>query len=151
MSFALSLHVIAAVIWIGGLFFSYVLLRPALSDVDQAQRLAIWADVLRRFFPWVWMCIFVLLLTGFYLIFLLGGFTRIGLYVWIMLGVALVMILVFKFVYVAPFKHLCRGVEEEKWEVAAYALGTIRKLVAFNLALGIVTIVVATALKGWSW
>jgi len=151
MAIALSLHILATVVWVGGMFFAYALLRPALSEVDLQHRLTIWASTFKKFFPWVWMCIFVLLLSGFYMVYLMGGFGAIGLYIYVMIAIAFVMILIFKFVYVAPFRHLCRGVDEQKWEVAAYALGTIRKLVAVNLALGITTIVVATALKGWTW
>jgi hypothetical protein len=42
---------------------------------------------------------------------------------------------------------MCRGVEQEKWEVAAYALGTIRILFAVNLGLGAATIVIAFAAR----
>ena len=150
MQVALMLHVLAAVIWVGGLFFAYALLRPVLGAVDLTapQRLTIWAHILKKFFPWVWLCILILLTSGFYMIYLLGGFGAVGFYVYAMTGIAVVMIAVFKFVCVAPFRHLLRGVEERKWEVAAYALGTIRKLVAVNLALGIAVIVAATAFKG---
>jgi uncharacterized membrane protein len=58
------------------------------------------------------------------------------------------MMAIFKFIYSAPFRHLCRGVEEEKWEVADFALGTIRQLVAVNLVLGLITVLAATLLPG---
>lgn len=148
MRLALTLHLLAAVIWVGGMFFAYALLRPVLGEIPAPQRLTIWADTLKKFFPWVWLCILVLLISGFYMIYLLGGFGAIGFYVYAMAGIAVVMIAVFKFVYAAPFRHLLRGVDEQKWEVAAYALGTIRKLVAVNLSLGVAAIVAATAFKG---
>lgn len=145
-SLALMAHVLAAVIWVGGMFFAYVLLRPVLATIDAPQRFIIWVGTFKQFFPWVWFCIIVLLATGFYMIYSMGGFSNIGNHIYAMLGLAVIMIVIFKFVCVAPFRHFCRGVEQEKWEVAAYALATIRKLVAVNLGLGILTIVVATAL-----
>lgn len=148
MRVALTLHILAAVIWVGGMFFAYALLRPVLGEIAAPQRLTIWANTLKKFFPWVWLCILVLLTSGFYMLYLLGGFGAVGFYVYAMTGIAFVMIAVFKFVCVAPFRHLLRGVDERKWEVAAYALATIRKLVAVNLALGIAVIVAATAFKG---
>ena len=149
-SLALTLHLISAVIWVGGMFFAYCLLRPALANLESGpQRLTIWADTLKKFFPWVWLCIIVLFVTGFYMINLIGGFSAIGNHINVMAGIAMLMTLIFKFVYLAPFKHLCRGVDEEKWEVAAYALGTIRKLVATNLALGFCTLISAIMLRGW--
>jgi uncharacterized membrane protein len=153
ISLSLTIHILASVIWVGGMFFAYVLLRPALSAIDQGtidrgQRLVIWVSVFRKFFPWVWLCIVILLASGFLMISLMGGFGGIGNHVYIMMGLGILMMAIFKFIYVAPFKHLCRGVEEQKWELATYALGTIRKLVATNLVLGILTIAIASGLSG---
>ena len=145
---ATALHVLAAVIWVGGMFFAYLVLRPALGTIDTDSRLNIWVSTLKRFFPWVWFCIITLLATGFLMISLLGGFSAIGWHVYIMMATGIFMMVIFKFIYAAPFKHLCRGVEEQKLEVAGYALGTIRQLVAVNLALGLVTILVAILLPG---
>ena len=58
------------------------------------------------------------------------------------------MTAIFKFIYAAPFSHLKRGIEEKNNKVAAFALGTIRKLIAVNLGLGLLVIISATALKG---
>ena len=146
-SIAVTLHILAATIWIGGMFFAYVLLRPALGTIDPNQRLTIWANTLKKFFPWVWLCIVTLLATGFLLISLMGGFSNAGIRVYTMMTLAVIMMAIFKFVYVAPFKHLCRAVEQQQWEVASFALGTIRTLVATNLVLGMATIVVAVALR----
>ncbi len=148
ISIALTLHVLAAVVWVGGMFFAYLILRPALGTIDTDSRLNIWVSTLKRFFPWVWVCIITLLATGFLMISLLGGFSAIGWHVYIMMATGIFMMVIFKFIYAAPFKHLCRGVEEQKPEVAGYALGTIRQLVAVNLVLGLVTILVAILLPG---
>lgn len=146
-SIALVFHILAVVIWIGGMFFAYVLLAPALVTIEDNQRLTIWASTLKNFFPWVWICIVVLLVTGFSMVYLSGGFSAAGIPVFAMMALTLVMIGIFKFTWVAPFRHMCRGVEQEKWEVAAYALGTIRILFAVNLGLGAATIVIAFAAR----
>ena len=54
-----------------------------------------------------------------------------------------IMTALFKFTFVAPFKHLVRGVDEGKPEVASYALGTIRKLMMTKLILGVAALVAA--------
>ncbi len=149
MSAALALHVIAAAIWVGGMFFAYVCLRPVLGAREPGDRLQIWADTFSRFFPWVSATIGVLFLTGFYLIYGLGGFAGVGKYVYLMLGLAVLMTGIFKFIYVAPFLHLKRGIEQQNLKTAGFALGTIRKLVALNLTLGVIVIAVATGLKAW--
>ncbi len=149
MAISLALHVVAAAIWIGGMFFAYVCLRPVLADADPAARLQTWSAVLSKFFPWVSMCIAVLFITGFLMIYAFGGFSNVGNYVYAMLAGAIVMTAIFKFILVAPMRHLKSSVAEGNHKVAAFALGTIRKLVLTNLIIGVGVILMATAFKSW--
>ena len=146
---ALALHVLSAVVWVGGMFFAYMCLRPVLGGREPAERLQIWVGVFKKFFPWVTVAIGILFLTGFYLIYVRGGFGQIGYHVWGMLGIAVIMTGIYKFLLLAPFRHLCQGVEEENHKVAAFALGTIRRLVGTNLVLGVIVICLATAFRVW--
>ncbi len=46
-----ALHVLAATVWVGGMFFAWMVLRPAAVAMLQApERLRLWTDVFRRFF-----------------------------------------------------------------------------------------------------
>ena len=64
------IHLISVVIWVGGMFFAYVVLRPAAVDVLQPpERLRLWDNVFRRFFNWVWGAVGLILVTGFYMIY----------------------------------------------------------------------------------
>jgi hypothetical protein len=49
----IRLHTLAAVVWVGGMFFAYNVLRPSTGPLEPAERLALWQRVLSRFFPWV--------------------------------------------------------------------------------------------------
>ena len=70
MNIALSLHIIAVVIWVGGMLFAHMALRPvAASQLEPPVRLKLWVGVFGRFFPWVWVCIAVILVSGFWIIF----------------------------------------------------------------------------------
>jgi uncharacterized membrane protein len=146
-SIALIFHILAVVIWVGGMFFSYVLLRPALDTTEESQRLTIWVSTLKKFFSWVWFCIAVLLVSGFSMVYQSGGFSSAGIPVFAMMALTLVMSGIFKFTWVGPYRHMCRGVEQEKWEVARYAFGTIKLLFAVNLGLGAATIAIAYAAR----
>lgn len=146
---ALMLHVVAAVIWIGGMFFAYFFLRPAMSELEPPVRLTLWSGVLSRFFPVVWLCIVVIFASGFYLVYRLGGFVGLGGYVNTMMLLGFIMLFVFKFVYIKPYKDLRHHVRAEQWQPAAKALATIRLCVAINLFLGLLTLVVALAFKVW--
>lgn len=147
MHLALTLHLLGVVVWVGGMFFAYMALRPAAVEVLQAPfRLRLWEVVFKKFFPWVWVSIFAILMSGYFIIFaLIGGFANTAVYVHIMHGLGLIMMLMFFHVYFAPFNHLKKSVMAENWELGGKALSQIRLLIAINLTLGLTTIVVAVA------
>ena len=51
MTIGLIIHSLLAAIWVGGMFFAYVILRPSLQEIDPPVRLTLWRGVLKRFFP----------------------------------------------------------------------------------------------------
>lgn len=60
-----SLHVLAALVWVGGMFFAWLILRPAaVAALDGPARLRLWVEVFQRFFVWVWIAIAVLAISG---------------------------------------------------------------------------------------
>lgn len=144
MGIAVLLHVIAVVIWVGGMFFAHQCLRPvAASQLDPPLRLPLWVGVFGRFFPWVWVAIAVILVSGFWMIFaVLGGFKGIALYVHAMLGLGLLMMAIFMHVYFAPYQRLKRAVNAQDWPAGGKALGQIRMLVGVNTVIGLLTIAV---------
>ena len=146
MGIALLLHALAAVVWVGGMFFAYVVLRPvAAGQLQPPQRLALWAGVFGKFFPWVFAAIVILLLTGFWMVFAFyGGFGAVGPYVHTMLWLGIVMMLIFMHVYFAPFKRLKLAVAAEDWTTGSAKLAQIRLLIAINLALGLCVVAIAS-------
>lgn len=145
MFIAKSLHILAAVIWVGGMFFAYMALRPAAATLlEPPQRLAVWDGVFTKFFFWVWISIITILLSGYHMIFsAFGGFAGAGMHIHLMHGMGLVMMMIFMHVYFAPYKRLKRLVAEGNFPDAAKNLNTIRKLVAINLTIGLLTFVAA--------
>ena len=145
MGSAVLLHLIAVVIWVGGMFFAYMFLRPvAAAQLEPPARLKLWAGVFSNFFPWVWSSIVAILATGFWMIFgVLGGMAAVGLYVHAMLGLGIVMMLIFLHVYFAPFGRLKRAVAAEDWPAGGKALSQIRVMVGINTLIGMVTVAIA--------
>lgn len=144
MSVALLLHLIAVVVWVGGMFFALTALRPAaIATLKPPQLLPLMAATLARFFVWVGGLIAVILGSGFYMIAGLGGFSASGPHVHLMLAFGIAMILVFLYVRLVPFRRLQEAVRNAAWPDAGAAMGTIRRLVALNLVLGLLTIAVA--------
>lgn len=146
MSLLIALHGLLATLWVGGMFFAYVVLRPAAQSLEASVRLALWSRTFGRFFPWVWAAVIILPLSGYVLIArLFGGFAHLPLYVNIMQGLGVLMILLYLHLFFAPYRRLRRGVEAGDFVKAGQALGQIRQLVAINMALGLITIFVALA------
>ena len=141
---AVLLHVIAVVIWVGGMFFAYMFLRPvAAAQLEPPARLTLWAGVFSNFFPWVWTCVLAILATGLWLIFkVFGGMGGSPLYVHAMLGLGILMMLIFAHVYFAPFSRLKRAVASEDWPAGGKSLSQIRTMVGINTAIGMITIAV---------
>lgn len=143
-----AVHVLSVVVWVGGMFFAYICLRPAAASMPAEQRLPLWNRVFGLFFPWVWGAVILILASGLYLIYAMGGMGAVGMYVHLMLGLGLVMMALFMHVFFAPFKRLKRALANNDLEEGGRNLAQIRKLVGINLALGVVVIIIATGGRG---
>jgi uncharacterized membrane protein len=143
MIVGLAFHIVAAVIWVGGMFFAYVVLRPGVGSLEPAVRLPLWHSVFSRFFPWVWLSIAVLLASGFSMVFLgFGGFAAVGAYVRVMMALGIVMMVIYMYLYFVPWRRFRRAVSTSDWGAAGKHIGQIRLLVGFNLVLGLATVVI---------
>jgi uncharacterized membrane protein len=97
---AVWLHVLAIVVWIGGLVYQSHVIVPAARDVaSDAARIDAAIDALRRARPMTWTAIGLAVLTGFYNVTRLGPLERVmesgaglllaGKFVLVLLAVAL--------------------------------------------------------------
>ena len=144
-SFAIVLHILSAVLWVGGMFFAHQVLRPvAVQQFEPPQRLKLWAQVFKRFFPWVWVCIVLLPLSGYWVVYrLFGGMSDVGLHIHIMQALGWLMILLFLHLYFVPFRRLKDAVITEQWPEAGRQLNQIRLIVGVYLSLGLIVIAIA--------
>lgn len=131
------LHALAAVAWVGGIFFAYMALRPASMMLEAQPRLALWDAVFSRFFPWVWLFVVVLLGSGHTM--LGAGLFAATPAVAAMAGLGWVMALLFTYLYWLPYQRLRRSVAAGDVPGAAAAMQGIRPIVGTNLVLGLVT------------
>lgn len=147
MSLLIPLHLLAAVVWVGGMFFAYMALRPvAATLLDPPQRLPLWTQTFLRFFPWVWLAVVLLPATGYAMVFgVLGGMANAGLHVHIMQGLGWLMILLYLHMFFAPFQRLKRAVAIGDWPAGGQQLAQIRRVVGINLILGLIVAAVASS------
>ena len=150
MPLLIALHILAAVVWVGGIFFAYMVLRPSAGPLEPPARLALWRRVFGRFFPWVWASIAILLISGYTMLFIhFGGFAGAGLHINVMQLTGIVMMLLFLHLYFAPWRRFSQAVETGAFEDAAKQLNQIRRIVAINLVLGLLTVAVGASGRFW--
>lgn len=135
------IHLLAVLIWVGGMFFAHLVLRPAAAEALEApQRLRLLEAVFRRFFNWVWGASGTILVTGFYLAYLYGGIAHTARHIHIMLALGLAMMAIFGYMFFACYVPFSLHVAKQRWKEAEEILPRIRRLVALNLALGLLTV-----------
>lgn len=145
-----TLHVLAAVVWVGGMFFAWVILRPvAAATLEGPARLGLWAGIFPRFFAWVWLCLLTLPISGVAMLHLrYHGFDGAPRYVQAMMGLFVVMVALFLRVQGLQLPALRRAVDAQDWVAGAAAMVHIRRLVGVNLAIGLAVVALAS-LRPW--
>ena len=142
------LHILAIVVWIGGMVFAHFFLRPAAMSLEPPLRIRLMHGALQRFFAAVLLAIAVVLATGLWMIGRTAKETvQAGLAFnmpldWtIMATLGIVMMAIFGHIRFALFKRLSKAVAASDWPAGGAALASIRTWVGINLAIGVVIIV----------
>lgn len=142
--FLLFFHLLGVSIWIGGMFFALCCLRPAAMQLlEPPQRLPLMHAALGRFFPWVAVAIVFILVSGLAIMAHVGFANAPKGWHWMMTS-GIAMMLIFGHIYGAGYRRLGRAVAASDWPAAGSAMNGIRRLVAINLGLGVLTIALAT-------
>ncbi len=137
----LAIHLLCAVVWVGGMFFAVAVVRPSVAALEPAQRVALHNRIFRRFFLVVWHAMPIQLLTGYVMIVgVFHGFAALPWNVNTMQGLGLLMAAIFLWVVFGPYRRFRAAISTAR---AAEAAERIRKLIVANLVLGVITIVIA--------
>lgn len=140
----LFLHLAGVALWVGGMFFAWMCLRPVVAaQLESGARLQLWAAVFARFFPWVWGAVAAILFSGLLTLFAVG-MRHAPVHWHLMLLLGLVMAAIFVYVVVVPYAKLKVAVTVRDVPTGAGALGQIRQLIGTNLVIGVLTIAVGT-------
>lgn len=142
MLLVIALHVLAVVVWVGGMAFALFILRPGLAALAPPQRLAVLAKVFGRFLPVVGGAIVVIALTGGWLLMQFGGLRGAPMGVHVMIGIGIVMILVYLGIVIRLNPRLQAAVRAADWSTGGATAESIRRWITLNLVLGVVVIVV---------
>jgi uncharacterized membrane protein len=142
-------HLLALIVWIGGMVFAHFFLRPAALALEPPLRLRLMHDALGRFFKAVLISAVIVLASGLWMIGRVAkesvqaglGF-NMPLSWTIMAVLGVVMIGIFGHIRFALYKRLTQAVTASNWTAGGAALASIRTWVGINLAIGVVIIAV---------
>jgi uncharacterized membrane protein len=150
-SLVYTLHLMAALVWVGGMFFTWMIVRPAVVAALQGPaRLQLWLQILPRFFTWVWVAVVLLPITGVGMIQLqFISFDTAPRYVQVMIGLYVVMTALFMRVHSLQLPELRQAVQAEQWPEGVAVLGRMRRMMAVNLLLGLAVVAIAAARPGF--
>ena len=143
-----AVHLLSIVVWVGGLFFVIVCLRPALRGLDGPTKLRFASEVLGRFLTIVNMAVALVLGSGLAMLWLAvreakspGLSFNMPLDWYAMIGLGLVMMAIFGHLRGVLFKRLDRAVKAGDWAAGAAAFEPIPGWLVVNLVLGVIVIV----------
>lgn len=143
MLIALPIHILAAVVWIGGMFFVHNIMRPGVATLEAPVRLALMRDALTRFFRWVWICIALLWLSGIWIITSQSLWSALPWHVLVMMLVAVLMTVLFCLIYFDHFRKITGWIDAGDFKAAGERMGRMSKLVSANLGMGIFVVLIA--------
>ena len=134
---ALFFHLAAAILWMGGMAFMVLALRPSLAALEAPVRVKLVAGVLQRFFTVVAISVVALAATGAWM-YSDAQATPRG---WqAMAAIGVVMMALFGHIFFAPYRRLQRAIAQEDWPAAGAAAGQVTLLAKVNLGLGWIAI-----------
>lgn len=142
-----AVHVLAVVLWIGGMAFAHFFLRPSLLVLEPPQRVKLMHAVLGRFFGAVLWAAALILASGLWIIGRVakqavqsGGSFSMPLDWTVMTVVGVLMIAIFGHIRFVLYRRLDRAVQAGDLAAGGVALAAIRQWVGVNLALGVALI-----------
>jgi uncharacterized membrane protein len=133
------IHVLAIVLWVGGMAFAQFFLRPAVQALDPPQRLTLMQRVLQRFLNAAGVAVLVAVASGVALM----AFGAHGAHVNAMAVLGLLMAAIYGHVRFVLYPRLARAVDAKDWPAGGAAMAPLRTWVSVNLALGVLVIALA--------
>lgn len=146
MSAVLALHVLAAGLWLGSLFFANAVLRPDTDVADPPARLALSHRMLRHLLLWSWLSAGTLLVSGIAAVILVfGGSAALPVHVRAMMALGVAATLLFGYLHAIPWRRFVRSLRAADWTSAERRLRQIRLLFVWVLAAAAAAAVAAVA------
>lgn len=151
MSVALPLHILAIVVWLGGLFVVTVVFAPSMRPLDSRTALPLWHRTLSRFFLWTSVGLAVIVGSGIALVQLrFGGFSGMPALHRGNMFIGLPAIALYVYTYFVPWRRCRHALARNDLAAAETNIARSRVLMSVILVLGAVSAAVSAVGRAWS-
>jgi uncharacterized membrane protein len=138
LGLVLATHILAVIVWLGGMFFLTVVLGIGASVPDRSAALSSWERALSRFLPWGMLSLAIILATGVTLVFsVFGGYAHIPNIHRFNMVIGIPAIVLFVYLCVVPWRRLRRAAFAHDTATAEKTIGQAKMLLATILTLGL--------------
>jgi uncharacterized membrane protein len=145
---ARPIHMIAIIVWLGGLFLLTVVLGPTIRDMAPTARASIWYRVLSRFFVWGSIALAAIVASGIAVVRLrFGGLSGVpAIHQWNMI-VGIPAIGLYVYAQLIPWRTCRRATAVDDWILAEKSISRIRTLFGIALTMALVAAVVSSVAR----
>lgn len=138
LGLVLAIHILAVIVWLGGMFFLTVVLDTGASLPDRSAALSSWERALSRFLPWGLLSLGMILATGVTLVFsVFGGYAHIPNIHRVNMLIGIPAIALFVYLCVLPWRRLRRAAFVHDTATVEKTMGQAKILLAIILTLGL--------------
>jgi uncharacterized membrane protein len=148
MIVAFPIHIVAIIVWLGGLFLLTAALRPATDPVLDGAAMTMRHAVLSRYMPWGGAALLAVIATGVFIVRRqFGGFGHVPLlHRWNML-IGIPAIALYGYMQLVTWRACRLAVGRGDWASAERQIRRVRTLAAIVLTLGLASAVVSAAAR----
>jgi uncharacterized membrane protein len=134
-----AIHLLSVVLWVGGMAFLLLTLRPSLGVIDPKARLALQGAVFRRFFRTIWQVMPLAIASGLLLLILSYSHQALPWEVMVMQTGGVLMAAIFIGTVLVPNKRF--QAKLAAGTATAEDVAPIRRLIWLSLGLGAVILI----------
>jgi len=142
-------HLLAIIVWIGGMVYTRYFLGPAAASLDPETRARLMQQTLGRFFRVVTPASAIALVSGVWMLgrvakgaIISGNPFSMPLEWAVMAGLGFLMVGIYLLIRFVLYKRLVEDVGSGNWDAAGKSLSTLRNWVGTNMLIGLIIVVV---------
>jgi uncharacterized membrane protein len=144
MIIAFPLHVLAVLVFVGGLFSAVIVSHPLSRGLDSDTSSLVWRQALSRVFTWAWGSLLLIVATGIVMVSLkFGGFSGAPPIHRANMAIGIPAMLLFGYAFFGPWQRYRRTIARGDVPAARWAVSRVRVLMTLILGLGLLASVVS--------